>query len=242
MPVFREYKFLLLRRISQISIMLLFVAGNLLGWLLLRGNLSTSMIFNVVPLTDPYAVLQIMAAGRLVSAEALFGGLIIVLFFGLIAGRAFCSWVCPLNIVTDLANWLGKKTEVNKPEKLPVISRKARYWIIVTSLAVSLTTGIAAFEWVSPISMLHRGIIFGMGMGWTLVLAVFCFDLFVQKNGFCGHLCPLGGLYSLITRFSLIRVRHRHGELHALYEMPGDLSGAAGASDGRKVEQCGALG
>jgi len=208
MPAFREYKFLIVRRISQISIMLLFVGGNLFGWHLLRGNLSTSKVFDIVPLTDPYAVLQIMAAGRFVSAEALLGGLIIVLFFGLIAGRSFCSWVCPLNIVTDFANWLRKKTGINEPEKLPVISRKTRYWVIVTSLAVSSATGIAAFEWISPISMLHRGIIFGMGMGWTLVLAVFFFDFFVQKNGFCGHLCPLGGLYSLITRFSLVRVRH----------------------------------
>ena len=208
MPVFRGHKFLILRRISQISIMLLFMAGNLFGWQILRGNLSTSKVFDTVPLTDPYAVLQILAAGSIVSAEALLGGLIIVLFFGLIAGRAFCSWVCPLNIVTDLANWLRKKTEGNEPGRLPVISRKTRYWVIVTSLAVSLTTGVAAFEWISPISMLHRGIIFGMGTGWTLVLAVFFFDLFVQRNGFCGHLCPLGGFYSLITRFSLVRVRH----------------------------------
>jgi ferredoxin-type protein NapH len=76
------------------------------------------------------------------------------------------------------------------------------------SLAVSLATGVAAFEWISPIAMLHRGIIFGMGMGWTLVLAVFFFDLFVQRDGFCGHVCPLGGFYALITRFSLIRIQH----------------------------------
>jgi ferredoxin-type protein NapH len=47
-----------------------------------------------------------------------------------------------------------------------------------------------------------------MGHGWTLVLAIFLFDLLIVNHGFCGHLCPLGGFYSLITRFSLIRVRH----------------------------------
>jgi len=209
MPPFREYKFLLSRRISQISIMLLFAVGNLLGWHMLRGNLSTSRVLGVLPLTDPFAVLQIFAARQFVSWESLLGALIIILFFALIAGRSFCSWVCPMNMVTDTANWFRKKIGLAVSGKSPVISRKTRYWVIGMSLAVSLATGIAAFEWISPISMLHRGMIFGMGMGWILVLAVFFFDLFVQGDGFCGHVCPLGGFHSLISRFSLIRIRHR---------------------------------
>lgn len=50
--------------------------------------------------------------------------------------------------------------------------------------------GIAAFEFVSPISMLHRGIVFGMGFGWSAIAMIFLFDLFVLKNGWCGHVCP----------------------------------------------------
>ena len=209
MPVFREYRFMLLRRISQTAIMGLFLGGNLLGWQALQGNLSTSRLLHVMPLTDPFAVLQIFAARHMVATEALTGALIIMLFFGLIAGRSFCSWVCPLNMVTDAANWLREKAGLTVSGNGPVvISRRTRYGVIGISLAVSLATGIAAFEWISPIAMLHRGIIFGMGMGWTLVLAVFIFDLFVQRDGFCGHVCPLGGFYALITRFSLIRIQH----------------------------------
>jgi len=209
MPVFREYRFMLLRRISQTAIMGLFLGGNLLGWQALQGNLSTSRLLHVMPLTDPFAVLQIFAARHMVATEALTGSLIIMLFFGLIAGRSFCSWVCPMNMVTDAANWLREKAGLTVSGNGPVvISRRTRYGVIGISLAVSLATGIAAFEWISPIAMLHRGIIFGMGMGWTLVLAVFIFDLFVQRDGFCGHVCPLGGFYALITRFSLIRIQH----------------------------------
>jgi ferredoxin-type protein NapH len=208
MPAFREYKFLVLRRISQLSILSLFVAGNMLGWNILRGNLSTSKLLDALPLTDPFAVLQILAAGHVLSAEAVAGAVVVALFFGLIAGRSFCSWVCPLNMVTDLANWLRKKSGLDNRQRLPEMSRTMRYWVVGVSLAVSLATGIAAFEWVSPISMLHRGLIFGMGAGWTVVLAVFLFDLFVQREGFCGHVCPLGGFHSMLTRFSLIRIRH----------------------------------
>ncbi|MBI5102072.1 MAG: quinol dehydrogenase ferredoxin subunit NapH [Nitrospirae bacterium] len=205
---FRGIRFLALRRLSQITIILLFAAGNLLGWHFLRGNLSTSRIFGVVTLSDPYAILQVLASGVLISGEALFGGLIVFLFFGLIAGRSFCSWVCPVNIVADFADWLRKAAGPGESEKNPVMGRDVRYWVIAVSLAVSFFTGVAAFEWVSPISMMHRGLIFGFGMGWTMVLAVFLFDLTVLRHGFCGHVCPLGAFYSIITRFSLVRVSH----------------------------------
>jgi len=42
------------------------------------------------------------------------------------------------------------------------------------------------------------------------VLAIFLFDLFGVKNGWCGHLCPLGAAYSIIGSKSLIRVNHNH--------------------------------
>lgn len=75
-------------------------------------------------------------------------------------------------------------------------------------IILSTLTGIAAFEFVSPISMLHRGIIFGMGFGLAAIVAIFLFDLFVIKNGWCGFLCPLGAFYSTIGKYSLINVNH----------------------------------
>jgi ferredoxin-type protein NapH len=47
-----------------------------------------------------------------------------------------------------------------------------------------------------------------MGAGWTVIVALFVFDAVVLKNGFCGHVCPLGGFYSLLGQRRLIKVRH----------------------------------
>jgi len=55
--------------------------------------------------------------------------------------------------------------------------------------------------------MAHREIIFGLGMGFTALLAIFLFDLLILKNGWCGHLCPLGAFYSLVGKTALLRVR-----------------------------------
>ncbi len=203
-----KHRFLIARRITQLTIIGLYIAGNAYGWKILRGNLSSSKIFDVIPMADPYAVLQMFAAGTLLAVDVLIGAALVVLFYSLIGGRAFCSWVCPMNMVTDFANWLRVKTGIHREEWQLRISRKVRYWVLGLSLVLSFLIAAPAFEFVSPISMLHRGLVFGMGFGWAAVLGVFLFDLFVTKNGWCGHLCPLGGFYSLISIPSVVRVKH----------------------------------
>jgi len=201
-------KFLIARRIVQISILLLFFTGNYYGWKILTGNLSTSFLFGKIPLSDPYAVLQMFVAGAVISSNLLIGAAIILLFYAVIGGRAFCSWVCPVNIITDAANWTRRRFGFDMVSKRQPSTRNLRYWIIIISLIISFFLGLAAFEFVSPISMVHRGLIFGMGFGWATIAVLYLFDLFVLKNGWCGHLCPLGGFYSIIGKFRLLKVRH----------------------------------
>ena len=204
-----SYRYLILRRLTQVAILVLYFGANAWGWKILEGNLSASKLFGIVPMSDPYAVLQMVAAGAVVAIDLLLGVVVIALFYYIVGGRAFCSWVCPINMVTDSASYLRRLLDIDRAQttKQP-ITRGVRYWILGLSLIVSAFMGIAAFEFVSPISMMHRGIVFGMGFGWAAIALVFLFDLFVLKNGWCGHVCPLGGFYSLLGKFSFIRVHH----------------------------------
>lgn len=201
-------RFLILRRIMQLSLMFLYVMGNYAGWTVLQGNLSNSLILGTIPMSDPFAIVQILLAGGIVAFNALIGALVVLLVYGMFVGRAFCAWICPMNMVTDLANWLRKVLQIDETERRIWMNRNIRYWILGLSLALSLLFALPAFEFVSPIAMLHRGIIFGMGAGLAAVVIVFLFDLFVHRNGFCGYVCPLGGFYALATKFSLLRVKH----------------------------------
>jgi len=203
-----NYKYLILRRITQVLILVLYFGGNVYGWKMLQGTLSGSSVLGVVPLSDPFAVLQMFFAGAVVGANALVGAVIIALFYGIVGGRAFCSWVCPINLITDLANWLRRKLYLDKIERKTWISRNARYYVLVVALIVSAISGVAAFELVSPITIMNRGIIFGFGAGAGLLVAIFLFDLFVTKNGWCGHICPLGATHSLIGKFAPLSVEH----------------------------------
>ena len=206
-------KYLVLRRFVQIGLLFLYAMGNYYGWKLLQGNLSSSVLFGVVPLSDPFATLQILATGVMVGVNVVVGAILISLFYGIIGGRAFCSWVCPVNMITDLAAWLRRKLLIDKIERKIWISRNIRYYMIVLALIVSAFSGMTAFEVISPITIFNRNAIsapvYGvLGMGVGFLVAIFLFDLFVVKNGWCGHICPLGGVHSLIGKFSLLRVTH----------------------------------
>lgn len=203
-----KYRFLISRRIVQIGLLILYFGANAYGWKILTGTLSSSTLFGLIPLTDPFAVLQMFVAGAILATDAIFGALLILAFYAVFGGRVFCSWVCPINMVTDLANWLRRVLHLNKIERKVWLSRNVRYWVIGITLILSVLTGVAAFEFVSPISMFHRGIVFGLGMGVAAILSIFLFDLFAVKNGWCGHICPLGGFYSIVGKYSFIRVKH----------------------------------
>ena len=207
--VWNNYRYLILRRLTQVGLLVLYFGANAWGWSVLQGNLSSSLIFGVIPMSDPYAALQMLVAGAALVVDLLIGVAVVTVFYMLIGGRAFCSWVCPINIVTDAAAWLREKLEINRVQngKVPV-KRAMRYWVLGLGLVVSAVMGVTAFEFISPISMVHRGLVFGMGFGWAAIAVIFLFDLFVLKNGWCGHVCPLGGMYSLMGKFSLIRVHH----------------------------------
>ena len=131
-----KYRFLIARRFTQVSIMLLYVLANIYGINFLMGNLSSSLILGTIPLSDPYAVIQMLFAGAVLSFDVLLGAFLITAFYMIIGGRAFCSWVCPVNIITDTANFLRAKLGLNLIQKKQPASRNMRYWVIAISLVI----------------------------------------------------------------------------------------------------------
>lgn len=197
------HKWLLLRRATQVLILLLFLAGPWFGLWIVKGNLAYSYTLDFLPLADPYVLLQSLLTGHTPESKALIGVVIVLAFYVLVGGRVYCSWVCPVNMVTDAAGWLRERLGIKGSVH---IARETRYWILGMTLVLAMVTGTIAWELVNPVSMMHRGLIFGIGAAWAIVLVIFLFDLFVMARGWCGHLCPVGAFYSLIGRLSPLRV------------------------------------
>ncbi|TRD23249.1 quinol dehydrogenase ferredoxin subunit NapH [Palleronia caenipelagi] len=202
----QAHKWLLLRRASQTFFLLIFLLGPWFGLWLVKGTLAGSLTLGVLPLTDPFVTLQGLVAGHIPETTALIGALIVLAVYALIGGRVYCSWVCPINPVTDTAHWLHRRLGLAKGWQP---KRSTRLWLMGTVLVVSALTGTIAWEIVNPITLLHRGLVFGIGFGWALVLGIFVFDLFVARHGWCGRLCPVGAFYGLLGQRSLLRVTAR---------------------------------
>lgn len=199
----RSHRWLALRRTTQLAILALFLLGPLFGLWVVKGNLASSVTLDALPLTDPLVLLQSLAAGHRPAGQALLGAAFVTLFYLLAGGRVYCSWVCPLNAVTDAAAWLRERLGI-RGGMAP--SANLRYGLLAAALIAAAMTGAIAWELVNPVSVVFRGLVFGMGLAWAVVAAVFLLDLLLGKRLWCGHLCPVGAFYGLIGRVSIVRV------------------------------------
>lgn len=197
------HKWLILRRMVQLAILALFLAGPLSGVWIVKGNMASSLTLDILPLSDPYVMLQGLMAGHFPTTEGLIGVAIVLVFYMLVGGRVYCSWVCPVNIVTDASAWVRRKLGIKVSSQF---SRSSRYWLLGLTLILPPITGAIIWELFNPVSLMFRGIIFGMGWAWMVILAIFLFDIFVSQRGWCGHLCPVGAFYSLLGQKSIVRV------------------------------------
>ena len=197
-------RFLLARRATQILVFALFLTGPLFGLWIAEGTLSSSMTLDVLPLTDPFMLVQMLVARHWPEGLALIGGLIVALFYALVSGRAYCAWVCPINPVTDLAFWTREKLGLEAKGWQP--RPGTRHFVLAMVLVVSAVTGAIAWELVNPITMAFRAVVFGSVASLTFVAAVFLFDLFVARRGWCSHLCPVGAFYGLLGSGALVKV------------------------------------
>lgn len=197
------HKWLLLRRVCQLLILALFLAGPWFDIWIVKGNLASSLTLGVLPLTDPYVFLQILAAGFVPAATACIGALVVLTFYLIVGGRVFCAWVCPVNMITDAAAWCRRRLDIKANHPPPSTTR---YWFLAGTFAAAFVSGALAWEWLNPVAIAHRGLIFGMGAGVYFLIAVFIHDLLFAQRGWCGHLCPVGAFYSLLGKFALLRV------------------------------------
>ncbi|MCW9079457.1 MAG: quinol dehydrogenase ferredoxin subunit NapH [Gammaproteobacteria bacterium] len=197
------HRYLILRRISQLGILALFLLGPLAGVWIVKGNLASSLTLDVLPLTDPLVLLQVFLSGHIPESSAIIGASIVLAFYLLVGGRVYCSWVCPINIVTDTAEWLRRKLKIKNSANF---SSKTRYWLLGGILLVAAVSGSVAWELINPVSIVYRGLVFGMGLAWGVVAAVFLLDLFVGRRAWCGRLCPVGAFYGLLGEGAVLRI------------------------------------
>jgi polyferredoxin len=144
----------------------------------------------------------------------------IVLLIGLtigvvLAGGAFCGWVCPFGALQDGLTWLRKKSHIKEIIVAPQadrVLRYGRYLVLVLILVQTISTVKLWFADFDP----YRTI---FGLGWlfefnleanwpayTIALLVVGGSFLIER-AWCRYLCPLGGAISLFGKLSFLRIR-----------------------------------
>ena len=214
------------RHVVQVLVVLLFAAPVLIaGWQLLGmtpgtdteigtpsslpiyGTLASSTIFGF-SIMDPFAFLETWFASKSFDPAWLIAALPPLVVYGLIRGRVFCGWVCPVNLFCEIVDGLRKVLGIKANEH--ALPRHFKVVTAVLVLLLSLICSVPMFEVVSPLGVLGKGLALGSVAGlWTL-LAIFIAELFWGHRVWCRSICPLGGFYQVLGKVGLVNVKIDH--------------------------------
>ena len=152
----------LLRRISQIVFLLLFV--GLLVFTSLRPTPGgTADIHLRAPVRLFFELDPLVAISNALSGHALYRGLLwslVILLPTIFLGRFFCGWICPLG---TLQHFVGNMPSESKRGKQRIESNRykrwqtAKYVVLIAGLFAAFF-GSMAIGWLDPFSLLVRSI------------------------------------------------------------------------------------
>lgn len=209
------------RRPVQWTVLLLFAA---LPWLNRKGFHGVSgTLFSLeawgLPLADPLAAAQVLAAGVMPGARLLLGALL-VLALAVALGRAFCSWGCPYGLLSELVH---ARRNATQPGSLPAGDAHAgtpkgggfrgRAAVTAAGLALTALAGAPLLNQLSlpgeislqllalslPVPQLH-GLPDWAWAGLLLIAALLAAEWRTGTRLWCRYLCPQSVPLSLAAR------------------------------------------
>ena len=150
----------------------------------------------------------------------------ILVLFGVILGRTVCGWLCPVGLVQDVLHKIPS-VKIRKTRFTRVLSRLKYVILIVFVVLIPLYYAtkripLPAFcKYICPAGTLEGAVgllshpvnegLFGLlGILFTrkvLILVLLLTGAVFIYRIFCRFLCPLGAIYSLFNRFSLVGMR-----------------------------------
>ncbi len=193
------------RWVILILVNMLFVVSYYFDVQLLEGALTASR-FVGFHMADLNSALQVMLAFKQVVLNLVIGTITVFVFWLLLGGRSFCSWVCPYHLLSEWAEMLHLWLVAKKIIKGQTFNRGVRVVFYVAFVLLTLFTGYTVFETISPTGIISRALIYGPGVALLWVLFLLLFEVFVSRRAWCRYVCPIGITYGLVGAISPLRV------------------------------------
>jgi polyferredoxin len=205
---------LILRRTTQIGFVVFILAASVRHGLAEEG---TASIDALCPFGGLETLWRMLAEGQYIPKTHPSN---IVLGIGLLAGAilagaAFCGWICPFGTLQDGLTGLRRKLRL-RPLRIP---EKTDRWLRYGRFVV---LGLILYKTIASVKLWFAGYdpyrtLFGLGWlfefnlaeqwpAYLIALLVIVFSFWVQR-AWCKYLCPLGGALSLLGHLSFLRIR-----------------------------------
>lgn len=167
----------------------------------------------------PIGAMQSVASGRHMSFSFYAVGIILAL--GVMLGRAICGFLCPFGLIQEII-YLIKAPKFKLPKPLRYLKYLVLlvFVVLLPALLVDMTKlGKPWFcQYICPAGTLEAGIplvitdqVLRKGLGLlfftklSILIVVLILCIFVYRF-FCKALCPLGALYGLLNKISLLHL------------------------------------
>jgi polyferredoxin len=152
----------LLRRISQISFLLVFI-GLLIFTSMRPASSGAGDIHLWVPVRLFFEWDTLVALANVLATHALYRGLLwslLILVPTLFLGRFFCGWICPMG---TLQHFVGNMRSEAKRGRQRVESNRYKRWqtvkyVVLIAGLVAASFGSMAIGWLDPFSLLVRSL------------------------------------------------------------------------------------
>ncbi len=190
----------------------LFWASFFFDLSVLEGSLSGSRFFGIY-LMDPYNALQQMFVGSrtgyfaMLTTNFFIGFFVILMFYFLMGGRTFCSWLCPYHFLAENAEKLHNYFVKKKKIKEHTYDIRIKYIFWIGFLLLTVFTKTLVFETINPVGIISRAIIYGPGLLLLWVVALLLFEIVYAKRFWCRYVCPIGVTYSALKKVSPVGVK-----------------------------------
>ena len=224
-------KIRIIRYTIRILLLVLLVLGPL-EIISFEGVFPCSFAIFGIEFTGPLGWIQrvLTTTSPLVS---LFISSLFFIIATLLFGRFFCSWLCPIGLITETIHALKEKkitlgeTDSHKKSgeatQSILLGRRRlmsyfKYSFLAAVLISSVLIKYPVFCLICPVGILSRNILgIFLLQRWTIgliiPLAIFLSEIFLTDRVWCGSLCPIGALFSLLgslpTKIFSLRVKKK---------------------------------
>ncbi|MRX81844.1 4Fe-4S binding protein [Eggerthella guodeyinii] len=193
------------------------VAAGVLVLAVAAAHLGGNAAVGTLCALCPVGFAQIAAASGLIP-WALLPGVLAVLAIVFLVGRAFCSWLCPSQLLKNVFGGREPRGVLGRSGKAPAAGcascasasgagLKTQGAVLLVLLVVSFAVGFPVFCLLCPI-----GLVFGtlwalnrvfvlLQPGWELIVfpLMLLAELFLLKR-WCSSICPLGFFFGLVGK------------------------------------------